>query len=512
MKVFNASQIREIESKAVQFGMDEMRLMENAGAACAKVIKEDFSLTENPHKRVVILCGKGKNGGDGFVIARKLKEISVEPTIILTDGLPAIYEPAEMFDRAKTVSVRYLKWDTDSIRCADEIKNANILIDCIYGIGYHGSADEKTRQIFDAVNNSGAFVCSIDTPSGIDCAGTDYDPSHIKADLTISITAYKEVFVKPGIRDSLGEVKIVKIGIPEAFLEQIKTEYEIIDQNTVKRILPERSPDSHKGSFGHAMNICGSKRMPGAAVMSAASAVSSGLGKLTVTFPSDAYAPITSHLTEPLFLPVASDESGFFSALAIPDITEALQGKNAVLIGCGLGTSSGSKNVFKEVLKNCKAPLVIDADGINILSENIDILTQRKFPAILTPHLGEMARLTGLSVQEIAENKYEIAREFARKHSVVLVLKSHETIVTDGESLYINTTGNAGMAKGGSGDVLAGIIVSFIAQGISPTDSAIAAVYLHGLSGDICQSIYGQRGMTPTNIIEELPNALKKFE
>lgn len=511
MKVFTASQIREVERKAVQYGLDELRLMENAGSACARLLRTELKLENNTSKKVVILCGKGKNGGDGFVIARKLTEIGMSPTIVLIDGMPTIAEPCEMFERAKTVNVRHLNYASDSMRVLSEIKCADLVIDCIFGIGFHGTADEKYKNIFCAVNNSSALVCSIDIPSGIDCAGTDFDEQHIKADMTVAISVYKEAFINSELSNSFGKIYTVKIGIPDTFFNEVKTQYEVLDREAINAILPERKPDSHKGTFGHALNICGSKRMPGACVMSALGALHSGVGKLTLAFPEQAYTPVTAHLMQPLFLPVYGDENGYFSAMAIPDIIEALNGKNAVLIGCGIGTDKGAQSVLKEVVRTCKSPLVIDADGINILSQHINLIKEREYPTVITPHIGEMARLTGLDAQYIIENKLSVCENFAKEYGVTVVLKSHRTVISDGKHTFLNIKGNAGMAQAGSGDILAGIIVSFIAQGMSPADSAKAGVFVHALAGDICEEKFSQRSMTPADMAKELSCAFKSL-
>ncbi len=513
MKVYSGNSVRNIENACFASGISESRLMENAGSACAKVLRDEFELDMHSEKKTVILCGKGKNGGDGFVIARKLTEIGMKPTVVLTAGYPSIAEPVEMFERARDLGVRFFQLKTDSYRSLNEIKTADILIDCVFGIGYHGSPDEYSSLVFDAVNSSHAKVVSVDVPSGLDSEGHDFAENHIRADLTIAISVMKPVNVKRETRKSCGKIKVVNIGIDERFFKTEHPVFQITDEKEVGEMFPLRSASANKGDFGHLLCVCGSYNMPGAAVMCTKSAVGSGAGKVTLAFPDKAYCAVTAHMFENMFLPLASDENGMFSSGAQVPLIRALSGKTAVLIGCGLGRSSAVKELVYSVVRACTAPLIIDADGINAVAANIDILKERKGITVLTPHLGEFAGLTGLSVTEIEKNKYKYAADFAEQYGVILVLKGRGTLIAcKDEPLYVNPTGNAGLAQGGTGDVLAGLLAGFTAQGFDPVEAAVAAVYIHGEAGDICAEKYSQMGMTPNHLINSFPDALKKYQ
>lgn len=514
MKVYTGESIKRIESACFESGITELRLMENAGVACAKVIRKQYDLENHKGKKIAVLCGKGKNGGDGFVIARKLYEIGAVPVIILTHGEPTIAEPVKMLARARELEIPIYDYDLQHSFCLKQMQDADIIVDCIFGIGYHGKADEKSVEIFKGVNASSAITVSVDVPSGLDSEGVDFDPAHINADLTVSITALKPVHIAESTAAHCGKVVVVGINIPSQFFNGEPVFAEVTDENNVSAFLPSRSADANKGTFGHLLMLCGSYRMPGAAVMSAAAAVRSGVGKITLAFPQSAYPAITSKLNEPLFLPLAEDENGFFAPEARDALIKEVENKNAVLIGCGIGKGIGARALLETVMKRYEGTVLVDADGINLLAKNIYLLEERKETTVLTPHLGEFSRLIDKPMEDIKRNRVKYAKQFTQLYAnTVLVLKGYHTIIAKkGEILHINPTGNAALAQAGTGDVLAGLIGGFVAQGIGAFGSAVAGAYIHGEAGDICAEALSQRGMRTTDLIEYLPFSLKKFE
>ena len=284
---------------------------------------------------------------------------------------------------------------------------------------------------------------------------------------------------------------------------------------TLERIaglFPARRPDGNKGDFGRALLVCGSYRMPGAACMSTLAAVRSGAGLVELAFPQSAYAAITPKLNEPILLPV-EDRGGQLCTASVDPVLQEAARADAVLIGCGIGRGPETDRAVCALIERIQKPLVIDADGINILAEHIDLLERRTAPTVLTPHPGEMGRLMGITAAEVQADRTRVAEYFAQYADVTLVLKGAGTIIAapDG-TRWRNPTGNCGMAKGGSGDVLAGMVVSFLAQGMSPPHAAAAAVYVHGLCGDRCAQASSLRGMLPTDMIAVLPKVLGCFE
>ena len=277
----------------------------------------------------------------------------------------------------------------------------------------------------------------------------------------------------------------------------------ILDHTQVLSLLPDRDPNAHKGDFGKILLLCGSRGYTGAAALAAMGALRSGAGLVYLGVPESIYAIEAVKLTEPIVFPLP-DEGGMLSSAAVPEVLERLPRMDAVLIGPGLGQSPGTLAVVRAVLENAQCPVVVDADGINLLAAHMDILRNRHEPTILTPHAGEFARLGGLGIHRLRE-----AEAFAKTNGCILLLKGHETLITDGEETYQNPTGNPGMAVGGSGDVLAGIIVSLLGQKLPPLTAAACGAWLHGGAGDICAREIGQYGMLPGDMVEVLPRLMK---
>ena len=502
MRILTASQIRKVENLCFERYSTEAELMLKAGTACAESMFSRYG-EEMKNESVSVLCGAGKNAGDGFVIARLLYAWGVDVKIVLCKGEPEIAEPVMYFMQAVRSGVPVEDFCADSLNCG-------FVVDCMFGIGFHGDAREPFDKIFELVNKSGATVISVDTPSGTDSESGAACKNCIKADYTIAISTLKFAHVLPPANAFCGEVETVNIGITEDCYED---EYiTTITPEYVSSIFAKRDKNSNKGTFGHQLNICGSYSMFGAAVISAESALRSGVGLLKLVIPESAYPLAASHLTQPIFKPVAQTLDGTFSA----DITYSLKSEfdwaSAILFGCGVGDNDDTRIICDYVLKNAKCPVVIDADGINCLSRCINIIKDIKAPAVLTPHPGEMARLVSKTVAEIQNDRINIAKGFAKENNIVLVLKGANTIVTDGKSVFVNVTGNPGMAMGGTGDMLSGIIASFIAQGASPLDAAAAGVYLHGLCGDEAAKRVSQRGMTVSDMTELLGVLMSNFE
>lgn len=286
-----------------------------------------------------------------------------------------------------------------------------------------------------------------------------------------------------------------------------------ITSEMVKSLLPARPADANKGTFGHLLSVCGSMNMPGSAVLAASAAVRMGVGLVTAAFPMAAYNAIAPHLTEPLLCPLLSDENGFLSSNSYFGISDRLEKASACLIGCGLGQTKDTRIIVREMLIHSQKPIVLDADGINIIAGNINVLNAVSCPIVITPHPGEMARLCQISVEEVQQQRENVALWLANKTQTTVVLKGAGTIIaTPDGKCYINKTGNQGMAKGGSGDMLAGMIASLLAQGLSPEASAICGVYLHGAAGDLAASETSMRGITPSDMVRALPKLLSKYE
>ncbi|MGN1420132.1 MAG: NAD(P)H-hydrate dehydratase [Eubacterium sp.] len=501
MKVLTAKQIKKVEENAFASECTEAGLMKAAGTACFNKIVKIFG-DEIKNKQIAVICGNGKNAGDGFVIAQLLCEIGCDAYIVLADKEPTITEPVKYFDFALENNVNVFDFTEDELDC-------DIIIDCIFGIGFHGEPKSPFDKVFDAVNGSNAKVVSIDTPSGTNATDGSV-VNAVRADYTIAISTLKFAHVLPPANAYCGKVYTVNIGIPENCYESGYAQ--TITKADVKKLFLSRDKNSNKGSFGHQLNICGSFLMPGAAVICAEASLKSGAGLVKCAFPKSIYPVMTSHMIQPIFKPLCENEEKTLSMGALNDVTDELKWADSVVIGCGLGNNDDIQVIVDQVIKTSEVPVVIDADGINAIAPFIDIIRDKKAPVVMTPHPGEMARLIGESVDYVQSHRAEVAKAFAAENNVILVLKGANTVVTDGNEVYFNTTGNPGMAMGGTGDMLSGMIGAFIAQKMTPLDAAKAAVFIHGYTGDICAQELSQRGMTVEDMISLLGAVLSEFE
>lgn len=481
MKVLTKALITKSEKNAVQSGVFSFReLMENAGTAAAKIIMQKFGC-EN--KKIALLCGNGNNGGDGFVIADCLYKHGADVTVIIPCGSPVTENALYYYERLRGIKI------TDTFE-----SGYDIIIDAVFGIGLNRDIVEQLCMLFEAVNNDNAIRVAIDIPSGIEADTGRVLGKAFNADLTVTFIALKPCLLLPPGSDYCGETIVADIGI-----EPLDCGYSVIKEP----IFPKRRHNSHKGTFGTALLLCGSYGMAGAAILSCRAALRSGVGIAKCIICKDIYSAFTSSVPEAVCIPVKQSENGTFdSSIELESFSE---GCNAILFGCGTGKGEAVEKLLKKLVLNSKIPFVLDADGINVLSQNINILKKSKAPVIITPHPAEMARLCGKTVAEVESDRINTARNFAKEYGCIVVLKGANTIVASPEGeISFNILGNPGMAKGGSGDVLAGITVSLLAQGIPALEAAKAAVYLHSHAGDKAAARKGERAMLPSDIIEEL--------
>lgn len=510
MKILSSSQIREIEASADKNGITYLRLMENAGSACAKVIRNRFD--ETGLRRVTVVCGKGKNGGDGFVIARKLNDNGYKVNVILAMGMPQADTASEMYSRLQNTSVDIEMLDENNKNQMSRISDCDILVDCVFGTGFKGTADEKCAKLFNMITESNAYVVSIDLPSGMSADSNKIEGAVVKADLTIAAIALKYSLVYYPSTEYAGELKVVSIGIPDEIINSVGAGYTLCE-NDIKAVFPKRKENSNKGDYGKALIIAGSYEMPGAALLASSAAVECGAGLVKLAFPDKAYPVMMNGCHEKVLVPLESNKYGRISDINAERIKQELKICSAVLIGCGLGQDNDTYNIVKLVLENSNVPIILDADGINLMKDSIDIIKQAKAPVVITPHAGEAARLLNTEPNVVQKRRLSSAKELYELTKATVVLKGSRTAVTnDGRNFYINMTGNSGMATGGSGDVLAGMILSFICQGMTAEKAAVTAVYIHGMSGDIVAQKYSKAGTTPQKIINELAKTLSNFE
>lgn len=505
--VYTAEQMRAEEAHLCEYGISYETMMRNAGASIAKEI---LSLQPKP-RDVCVFCGKGRNGGDGMVVAALLRQSGIEKVKILlmdeiTDELCL-----KMQREAVDAGVEIFSFLKDSSKIEERLRNTDCFVDAIFGIGFHGNLPFDLSRFTFYYNRHDAIKIAIDLPSGLSCDSEKVPEHYFHADKTVALHALKIVHVFSPARKACGEITVGNIGFSPLSAPYLIT----ADDKYLTKEWPKRKQNAHKGNFGYALCIAGSYIMPGAAALATKACVETGAGLTALAFPDAAYMPLTAKLTEPIFVPCPSDVHGFFAKGAKEFLFPQLQKANTILFGCGVGQGEGAEEILEFLIENASVPLLIDADGINLLSKNLSLLKKAKSEILLTPHLGEMSRLTHLKIEEIEENRIEIAEQFAKEYGVFLVLKGCNTVIASpkrGLPAHINYTGNPGMATGGSGDMLSGIILSLLAQGVPPEFASIYGVYIHGVSGDMAAKEYSQMGTTPTRMLEKLPEVLLRIE
>ncbi len=509
MKACFASQMREVDRAASEIGsVPSIVLMENAAIACVNELKKDFP--DLPKKRIAVFCGKGNNGGDGFAAARHLYNLGADVSVYLVCSNEFKGDAKINFDIIKKMNINTdVISDTDNLKYI--IRSNDIIIDAIYGTGIHGAIVGTSYDVINEINENSSYTLSVDIPSGVNADSGEICGICIKADKTVTFAAYKIGMLLFPAADFTGVVTVADISIPEYIIEEQGIDTNVIDDAFVRKNFPKREKNSQKGDYGKVLVIAGSQGMSGAAYMSSQSAVLAGSGLVTLAIPSLLSSAMEAKTTEVMTVSLP-DIDGHISERASRKIIGLLEKPDAVLIGPGMGRSEDTEGILSAVLENSKIPVIVDADGINAAAENTDILSECTCPVIFTPHTVELSRLTGLDRDYIEENRLMVSREFAEENGVTVILKGHHTIVTspDGKQ-YINITGNAGMATGGSGDVLAGLTASLAARGVGEAEAAAMAVHIHGTAGDIAMERYGIESVTASSIMECIPDALRQI-
>ena len=505
MIITTADEIRAIEVREDEIGTKFLALMEKAGSGCADLIMEEYAPDGGP---VTVVCGSGKNGGDGFVIARKLLRAGYDVCAVLAFGEPKAADAVENFRRANDLAVPMFSWGAPEAE--EAVKTAQVLVDCMFGIGFRGAANELQSEVFSAMNEAPGDTVSIDVPSGVVTDTGEVLGTAVKADRTIAISTLKPLHVLYPAREYCGEIRILDIGLLPASYEAVTPRLHTLDGEEAAALLPARSRTAHKNDAGHILSLCGSYRMPGAACLCANAALRAGAGLVTAAYPESAYPAVSSHLTEAMSLPLPAAEDGKLSVDSLPVLKAFLDRATVLVAGCGLGQSDDVRAVLTELLKTFEGPALLDADALNNLAGDLPVLKERTAPTVLTPHPGEMARLTGKPVSELLTDRVSAAKTFADEYGVTVLLKGPDTVIAscDSEEIFVNATGNEGLAKGGSGDTLSGILGALLAQGTAPFEAAAAAAYYHGKAAEYAALDRALRSILATDLIEALPFVL----
>jgi ADP-dependent NAD(P)H-hydrate dehydratase / NAD(P)H-hydrate epimerase len=525
MKALTAAQMRETDRLTTErYGVSSIQLMENAGAAIADFLRERF--VEIARRRIVVLCGKGNNGGDGLVVARLLKDSGCAPKVFLfanpsTVGGDAAVNLKRWQQARGELQLVTSQAEWESVRPA--LGEADLIIDALLGTGLRGPVEGLLAAVIESLNaeregsRGKARVVAVDMPSGLASDAEDFGGPVVAADFTATLTAPKLGQLILPRSSRCGVLVVRQIGTPPELLESdphLKIHW--IEPKEFRPLPLVRDPSANKGTYGHALIVAGSLGKSGAAILAARGTLRAGAGLVTVATPEGVLSTVAAGMPEMMTVPLAATESGTASLrnLDYQRFVGISKGKSVLAIGPGLSMQQETQQFIRTVVGETELPVVLDADGLNAYAGVADHLNQRRTPAIvLTPHPGEMARLLGVTVKEVQARRLDIALEAAARWRAYVILKGFHTILaTPTGQAYINTTGNPGMATGGTGDALTGILAGLTAQfGVEEWARVLSlGVYLHGLAGDIAASRVGEAPLIASDLIEAIPEAYRR--
>lgn len=518
--VLTPKQMQEIDSFTInKIGIPGCVLMENAGNGVVDQITKKYGSIIS--KSFLIICGKGNNGGDGFVVARYLHNLGAKVTcLVLCDFKEIKGDAAINFkilrkiikDEQASKSLKLLP--LTNLKMLPKLKGFDFIVDAIFGTGFSGKLSDYYLQIIKWVNNQNLPVISIDIPSGVNGETGSVLTTAIKSDLTVTM-GYKKTGLLIGKSvDYINDLKLIDISIPNYLIQKKKLKTFEVELGDVNKVFPKRLKTVHKYSVGKVLVLAGSVGYTGAATLASLATIKTGAGAVILCAPNKVYSILAKKLTEVMVFPLDSTNEGSIALSSYSALKKHLEWADVLVIGPGISLNSETSELVLKIISEFESTMVIDADAITILSKKLEVLKKKKSKEIiLTPHLGEFSRLVKLKTEEIENNKLFISKEFAKENNVVLVLKGAPSItVTNDGYVFINSTGNPGMATAGSGDVLSGIIAGLSAQGLNPVQAAYSGVFLHGLSGDIAKDYRGIKSLTASDILQFIPEAIKKIE
>ena len=518
MKILTAHQMRNIDRRAIsRYHVSGLVLMENAGRAVVEHLLESLG-DELDDANVAVVCGKGNNGGDGLVVARHLHGFGVTPTVFLVarrddvEGDPAAN--LRILD-ALPVPIHEVidsnHW-RDLADGENPLDTFDVVVDALLGTGLKGRVRGDYATIVGDINESGAHVVAVDIPSGLSGGRATVAGAAVQADATVTFMAPKIPHLFPPAESFCGELVVAGIGIPDEAVEDEGVWLEWVDEDTLAGRLPPRDDDSHKGDFGHVLVVGGSVGKAGAVRLAVEAVMTAGAGLVTAAVPASVRAEVAAYapaMTEPL----AETGQGGISRRAITGLRKLLADRSVLAVGMGAGTGKETQATLRSLVTGSKVPVVLDADGLNAFAGHEETLSGVKRPLILTPHPGEMARLTDIPVHDVQSKRIDICRRFALGHHCHVVLKGYRTLIATPEGLvYVNPTGNPGLATGGSGDVLTGLLAGLLATGLPVTEALLLGVFAHGLAADLEAAETGLLSLTARHLLDALPEAMGQME
>ncbi|RMG43628.1 MAG: NAD(P)H-hydrate dehydratase [Acidobacteria bacterium] len=519
MEVLDAERMRAADRHAIDgMKIPSLVLMENAGRLTAETILEEMG--PPPSGRAAIFCGPGNNGGDGFVVARHLAAAGVEVTaVLLGRALDDLRGDAATMAAAWTGlggRVIEIRSEEQWRERAPELGRGDLAVDAIFGTGLTRPLRGVPRLAAEAINASDAAVVAVDIPSGLDASSPALPGPAVAADLTVTFARPKVAHLLPPAEGHCGNLVVVDIGIPDAAIAATAPDLHVLTDEEAGRLWPPRPPDSHKGTYGHVLVVGGGVGKSGAAALAGLGALRAGAGLVTVAVPRPVRPEVASVAPELMTEPLPADQKGRFAASAARAALALAATRTVAAVGPGLGTAGDTPAAVRRFVREAPVPLVIDADGLNAFAGvRLSSLARRRAPAVLTPHPGEAARLLGTGTAEIQGDRLAAARRLAKEADAVCLLKGHRTVVAapDGRA-FVNVTGNPGLATGGAGDVLTGIVAGLLAQGLDPLEAAALAAHLHGAAADLAtddeRGTHAEASLTAGDLLDWLGAAIRQ--
>jgi NAD(P)H-hydrate epimerase len=514
MRILNAAQMREADRFAIEdIGIASLVLMENAGRQVVAAMEAAYETELDG--RVAVLCGRGNNGGDGFVVARTLIQRGIDTSVFVIGAVSDVRGDArtnlDILGRLGLTVVEINDEQTWELHFS-EISQCTLIVDAMFGTGLKTPLTGMLETVVADVNAAGIPIVAVDLPSGLSADTPRVIGDCIDASMTVALGAPKLPLVLPPGEGHAGDVVIADIGIPIEVLNGLDgRRIELLTPELLRDLVGPRAADSHKGDFGRVTIVAGSRGKTGAAHLAGMGALRSGAGLVTVATPGSCLPIVASMAAELMTEPLSESEEGTVVSGALSRILEMRH--DVIACGPGLGRGASVAGFVRALIEGTEAPLVLDADALTVLSEDLDGLEGREDrDIVITPHPGEMARLIGSTIEDVQENRIDVAVDFATSHHVYVVLKGHRSIIATPEgSVFINPTGNAGMATGGTGDVLTGMIAAWLAQLLDAEAACRLAVFLHGAAGDLAEADEGQVAMTASDLLGYLGDALNRL-
>jgi NAD(P)H-hydrate epimerase len=511
VRVLNTQQMREADRRTIdEIGIPSIVLMENAGRQAVAAMEAAFEDLAASH--VAVLCGRGNNGGDGFVVARTLAQRGVRSTVFLLGAVADVRGDArtnlEVLGRVGLTVVEIANAQDWELHFS-EVSECELVVDAVLGTGFSGSLAGLLETVVADVNGLGVPIVAIDLPTGVSADSHEVPGSAIEASMTVTLAAPKIPLVLPPADSYGGDLVIADIGIPPPVIDELEGPYiELLTRERMRELVPARAADSHKGDFGRVLIVAGSVGKTGAAHLAALGALRSGAGLVTIATPRSALPVLAAMGAEYMTEPLDETAAGTVDFAALDRVLDLTA--DVIAVGPGLGQDPSTAAFVQGLVERAGVPLVVDADGLNAFAGDVDRLTGRDgVDLIVTPHPGELARLLNVSVEAVQHNRLDYARTFAAARRAHVVLKGHRTIVAGPDNrAFVNLTGNAGMATGGTGDLLTGMIAAWFAQLLDAEAACKLAVYLHGTAGDLAEADEGEVALIATDIANHLGDAV----